>query len=494
MNRSISIATTRLSSDKRGNPRIWIEGKKLEKSGFLPSRRYKMTVDETGMKVTLELDNEGDRMVSRRSRHGNEDPVVDIANKKALSHLDGIEILRVDFRDGIITIEPSAVEARRHSREKRTSERLKSGAALRCGSVSTGLGVLSYAIHHGLEQSGIESELAFSVEIDSEYQDLCAARNPVWRDDTQAINMPLQEFAFDRQAASEIEQVDILEAGIPCTAHSRAGVSKKHLEIPEHDPVAGHLVVGFLSIVAACNPTVVIVENVPQYIESASCAILQNQLREWGYDVSINVLRGEDYGCLENRHRMALVATSKGMNTYIVPEIIKTKTIRVEDILEDIPGDSPLWSTMAYLKKKEERDREEGKGFRMQILNEASTKVGTIGRGYAKVRSTEPKLCHPTNPELLRQFTPREHARIKGIPEEMVEGLPVTVSHEMLGQSIITHPFIVLGEAVGHGLQGWISGVVRPRVNIPKPEINRENIQNDNDRAKTMPVQLGLFG
>src|SRR3546814_9410665 len=96
------------------------------------------------------------------------------------------------------------------------------------------------------------------------------------------------------------------------------------------------------------------------------------------------------------------------------------------DVLEDVAEDDPRWSTMIYLREKEIRDQEAGKGFRMQIFDEESTRVSTIGRGYAKIRSTEPKIRHPSNPDLLRQLTPTEHARIKGIPEEMISDVPAT--------------------------------------------------------------------
>lgn len=467
--KAIAFASTKISSDKRGNPRVWIEGKKLERAGFAPQARYKLSVDAAARRLTLELDKNGDRLVSQRHRRGEDLPIIDIANIKMLAPLKQAQALRIDFSAGTIIIEPSAAEARRIDREQRTVTRLLQGEPLRAGSVSTGLGVLSHAIHAGLASQGIESELAFSVEIDQEYQDLCATRNSVWKADTVAINMPLQEFAFDRRAADQVEQIDILEAGIPCTAHSLAGRAKKGLALPEHDPVAGHLVVGFLAIVAACNPSVVIVENVPQYIESASFAILKNQLTEWHYDVDENILRGEDHGCLEHRHRMALIATSKGMSARVCVEAITGSQPVLKDYLEDVPDDSPLWSKMAYLKAKEERDVEDGKGFRMQILDPEATKVGTIGRGYAKVRSTEPKLRHPSDPELLRQFTPREHARIKGIPEEMVEGLPVTTAHEMLGQSIVAAPFAALGRAVGAELLLWSKGTPRNARPVMKP-------------------------
>ncbi len=86
---------------------------------------------------------------------------------------------------------------------------------------------------------------------------------------------------------------------------------------------------------------------------------------------------------------------------------------KLGDVLENVPEDHPSWSTMAGLRAKEIRDRENGKNFAMQIFDADSEHVGTITKGYAKVRSTDPKLRHPTDPNLLRQFLPSEHARIK---------------------------------------------------------------------------------
>ncbi|MBS7671421.1 DNA cytosine methyltransferase [Croceicoccus gelatinilyticus] len=489
--RRIATASSKLGRDKRSNPRIWLEGRKLEKAGFNPQVRYTMTIDEASRQIVLELDPAGDRIVSRRARRGNDIPIIDIANAKALSGLAAIETLRVDFVTGRIIISPSAVELRRAERNIRTKQRLENGEPLRTGSVSTGLGVLSLAIHEGLAKAGIASEMAFSVEIDPEYQDLSAERNPVWDERTVAINMPLQEFAFDREAADAIEQVDILEAGIPCTAHSLAGRAKKHLAKPEDDPVAGHLVVGFLAIVAACNPTAIIVENVPQYAQSASFAILANQLTEWGYQVSYDILRGKDHGCLEHRDRMALVALTPGMEfdfTAIRPA--EPPVRRLGDVLDTIPEDSSLWSEMTYLREKEKRDIEAGKGFRMQILGEEATHVGTIGRGYAKCRSTEIKVKHPANDRLLRQLTPAEHARVKGVPPEFVDGLSITTAHEMLGQSILMAPFRALGDGLGQTLTRWhgtpAADPIAPRAPIAPPANNNEPARSDD--------QLQLFG
>lgn len=460
----LSLSTTRIGADKRGCPRVWLEGRRLESAGFKPAARYEISFDEASRTIVLRLAANGDRMVSRRTRGSRDLPVVDIANAKLLESFKGVESLKVVFSDGSVRITPTASELRRIERETRLRERIERGLPLRTGSVSTGLGVLALAMHDGLAASGIQSDLHFSVEIDERYQEHCAQANPTWTDATLAVCAPMQEIAFDADSLRSLPAVEILEAGIPCTAHSAAGRAKKALSMPEDDETAGHLVAGFLAIVAAVNPGVLVVENVPSYARSASFAIMRNQLREWGYDVRDTVLRGQDFGCLEHRERMALVASVPGIDIdldTIAPPVQEAP--RLGDVLDDVPDDSPRWTEMTYLRQKEERDVAAGKGFRMQIFDPESDHVSTIGRGYAKIRSTEPKIRHPRNPKLLRQLNPAEHARIKGIPESMVEGLPDTTAHEMLGQSILAAPFRALGARIGAAVSAWTQGLPAPR-------------------------------
>lgn len=469
---AIAFSHAKIGADKRGCPRVWLEGRRLERSGFLPSARYEVAFDEEKKAITLRLAANGERLVSRRSKGEQEVPVIDLANARLLASFDGIETLRVRFEDGRIVISPTASDLRRADRAARLRQRLKENLPLRSGSVSTGLGVLSLAIHQGLKSAGIESDLLFSVEIDEKYQDRCAIANPVWRDQTLAVAMPMQEVAFDAAALQALPQIEILEAGIPCTAHSIAGRAKKSLARAEDDPIAGHLIAGFLAITAACNPSIVIVENVPQYEDSASFAILTNQLREWGYDVRSTILRGADFGCIEHRDRMALVAATPGVDidleTLAPTEVPDHK---LAEYLDEIPLDDPRWSTMSYLREKEERDLAAGKGFRMQIFDPGSPKISTITKGYAKVRSTDPKLQHPTDRSLLRQITPAEHARIKGVPVDLIAGLPITTAHEMLGQSILVAPFRALGARIGGAVLAWLHDRPAPRGERRQPRI-----------------------
>src|SRR3546814_2540736 len=126
------------------------------------------------------------------------------------------------------------------------------------GSVSTGLGILALAMHEGLEAAGLRSNVKFAVDIEPANLEQFAKGNAAWGDGTSAVEAPMQELAFYASALLKLPKVDILEAGIPCTAHSPAGRAKKSLAKPEDDPQAGHLVAGFLAIAAAGNPAVIL--------------------------------------------------------------------------------------------------------------------------------------------------------------------------------------------------------------------------------------------
>lgn len=472
----LALSIARIGTAKRGASRIWLEGRRLQNAGFMPSARYQLTVDHDKRSITLRLASNGERLVSRKTRGDCDIPVVDLANHQIGRTFDGLESVKIRFDDGSVTITPTASDMRRLERMGRLRRRLDNGEKLSVGSVSTGLGVLALAMHEGLTQAGLQSDLKFAVDIEPAYLAQCERANPAWRKDTIPVEAPMQALAYDASALTALPPVDILEAGIPCTAHSLSGRAKKSLAKPEDDPNAGHLVAGFLAIAAAVNPAVIVVENVPQYLTSASFSILTNQLREWGYDVQSTVLKGEEFGCLEHRNRMAMVAVTEGID-FDIESIVKgyDKEPVLGDVLEQIANDSPLWSTMSYLREKEERDIAAGKGFRMQIFDGASSGVKVVGRGYAKRRSTEAKIRHPSDPSLLRQLTPVEHARVKGIPEAMIANVSVTRAHEMLGQSVLTKPFRALSELIGKTLIAWQKGIILPKTSRPSmPECPKQ--------------------
>lgn len=440
--------------ENKGAPRVWLEGRFLEQAGMDTGARFTVEVIREKDCVALRLDDAGVRKVSGKVRGEKNIPVVDLNSKEALEIFTGLNRVRAISEGGVIYLLPVASDARIKERVARLKAKLTAGAPLSVGSLSHGGGVLSLALHQGLKQGGTDTHLAFANDIRDDLLEHASGVNPAWSQNTVSLAMPMQELAYDQWAMSKLGSVDILEAGIPCEGASKAGKSKNGNVCVEAHEQVGHLVAAFLAIVAKVNPAVLIVENVVPYKESASAWIIRHQLRDLGYEVQETVFRGNEWGTLEHRERMCLVAITKGLEFNLDSVVSTDNTIQtLADIVEPIPADSPTYREVAYLKAKEEKDREAGKGFSVPYLDITASQVPTLRKGYHKGGSCDARLLHPTNPSLSRLFTSVEHARIKGIPEMLISGLSQTTAHELLGQSILFAPFKALGLALSKSLQ-----------------------------------------
>jgi DNA (cytosine-5)-methyltransferase 1 len=445
--------------NSRGNLRFYKQGKKLALAGFVPGTRFEAELHSEEGLVVLKVNCAGDRVVSKKTTGESEIPVIDINSSQYLSIFEGMDQIRVVVEDGRIVLMALATEVRRVERLKRLKEKLQSGESLAVGSTSHGAGILSHALHFGMQEKGVNSKLIFANDIDPEYLEQSQNHNPVFDAETVLIAAPLQEFAFDRQALDKIGRVEILEAGLPCTAASVAGRAKKHLEKPEDDQNVGHLIVGFLSLINQTNPAIVVLENVSQYLSTASYAIYKTQMSNFGYEVKESVLEGQEFGSLENRRRMCSVAVTIGMEfDFSMLEIPEKVAKTVSEVLDPIGANDPIWSEMSYLKVKEERDKRDGKCFKRQEVHADAQAIPTITRGYQKRRSTDPMLVHPENPNLLRLFSVGEHCRIKGVPEVLLTGVSATKGHQMLGQSVCYQMIKSLGGGLATMLGNWSKG------------------------------------
>lgn len=440
----------------RGIPRIFLDGQQAVRAGFAPGDRFDVTITEN-YGIILTVNKDGSRVVSSRKPKKEGDkplPVIDINSSEILKIFDGMDAVRMVVKDDKVYFLPLASELHKRDRLRRLADKINNKEPLKFGSLTHGGGVMAKAIHEGLKQAGIEADLVFANDIRDDLLMQAAEHNDAWGPQTAAIAAPLQEMVQDEWLMQRLPKLDGLDLSLPCSGASPAGKSKLGLQKMEDHPEVGHLVFGALVIVTRTSPAVVVLENVENYAATASAQILRMQLRDMGYNIHEAVLSGKDWGCLENRVRWCLVATTQGLD-FDFDQIQPTVTVvrKLGDVLDPISPDDPRWSEMTYLKAKQERDIEKGSGFKMQIFDEDSAAVSTIGKGYAKVRSTEPKIAHPTDPKLLRQLTPEEHARVKGIPEKLVEGLSVTTAHELLGQSIVYDPFKSVGQRIGECIQ-----------------------------------------
>lgn len=425
--------------------RVYLQGRKLARQGVEPGQHF--NVIEQGDNLILEINPNGKYKVSRRQSNGELLPVIDLRVDEIAKLFEGVDTIRAAVKAGKIVISAHHQHTKIKAREARLAEKLATGKPLDCCSLFHGGGVVDKAIHAGLKSAGVKSRIAVAVEIESNYLESSLANNPeLFDDDSIVIESPVQMVNL-----KNAPEVDVVVAGIPCTGASKSGRSKGKLEFAESHSEAGALFFSFLQVVQVLNPALVIMENVSEYANTSSWVVIRSVLASLGYTLQETVLNGNEFGALENRNRLCAVAVSNGIAVGDIKGItpVREKEACLNDVLEPIALDDARWKSFDYLAKKEARDKAAGKGFSRQLLTGLEAFCGTIGRGYAKCRSTEPFLMHPLIESLSRILTPVEHARVKGIPESVVNGLSDTIAHEVLGQSVIYPVFEAVAKWLG---------------------------------------------
>lgn len=443
--------------ENKGAPRVYLDMAGLSEAGMTPGASYRRDTDAKTKRISLVLDPEGDHKVSKKVKSAKEIPVIDINSSLALSQFEGMEAVRIIIGQGVIHILPLASETNRAKRIERLLKHTAEGKVT-TGSISHGGGILDHAAHAGLAASGLQAHMLVANEIDEPILEHAQQVNEVWNKDTIALVAPMQEVIQDAWMMNQIPEVDIFAGGIPCSGASRAGKSKKGLSMMEDHEGVGHLIAPALALINRMNPAICVIENVPEWADTASAKILQHMLRDMGYDFHSTLLKAQDFGCLENRIRWFGIGVTKGIEFDIEalkPQLFVQQTLA--DVLDPIGPDAADWRTFDYLKTKEVRDASKGNSFSMQTFGPEDTKVGTLRKGYAKSGSTDPLLRHPTNPDLLRQFTVAEHARIKQVPPHLVEGLSKTDGHIILGQGVAYKPVYELFRHIGEAIRRFAS-------------------------------------
>lgn len=446
-----TIINTKLG-ESRGRKRVWLEGIKLSREGYQPGMKFDLELK--GSDIHLNVKEEGRFTVSKRERNGRLYPIIDLTAQEVAEAFEGVEMLRVFIRNGVIVISAHHQQQRVTERVERLIDKLQRGEPLSVCSLFHGGGVLDKALHHGMAAGGLQSKVKVAVELESKYIESSLWNNPeLWDSDSVVIESPIQLIDLKRKPP----QVELLVGGVPCTGASRAGRSKNKLAHAESHPDAGAMFYNFLQFIEAVNPALIVLENVMEYRNTASMEVIRSVLSSWGYTLQERELDGNEFGALERRKRLCMVAMSAGIESFTLDDVmpVRQKEHALSAIMEDVPLDSDSWKSYDYLAEKEIRDKAAGKGFARQLLTGEEPYCGVIGKDYAKSRSTEPFASHPVDASLSRLFTPLEHSRLKCIPEEVIAGLSATVAHQVLGQSVIYPAFYAVAKHLAESLVGW---------------------------------------
>jgi DNA (cytosine-5)-methyltransferase 1 len=111
---------------QNGSPRIWMEGRKLEREGFAPDTLYRIKTTYSDRLVLIK-EKSGTRKVSARKQKKYRKPIIDIANLKLLRWFKEDQKLRIVIRRGRITIRAHVSKARVEARESRLKNKIARG-------------------------------------------------------------------------------------------------------------------------------------------------------------------------------------------------------------------------------------------------------------------------------------------------------------------------------------------------------------------------------
>ena len=435
-------------AEHKNSKRVWLEGQKLAEAGFVKGAKITPIWDEVRCQLTFKLDENGSKTVSGRvnKNTGIVKPIIDMLDK-SLAPVG--TRLRVTVMHGLIICNLHHEEQNKWDREKRLMDIACGKKALKEGSLCTGIGVSTYAAHESLKKHGIVSELEWVVDVEQKYLEAAVQNNPAFTDDTQLVVGSIEEVEPEL-----LSDVDFLSVSLPCTGFSLSGRAKLGLKFGEAHPEAATAVFGLMQMVKSKNPSIILSENVKQAKDSATYHLIISELERLGYIVKETILNGSDAGTIEDRERYFFVAVSSGVADFIdidnlLPQARPFNTMA--DVQEEVPHEDSMWKSYDYLNEKAIRDKAAGKGFARQFINEQTTKLGCIGRHYAKARSTEPFWKRDDGMERL--LTISEHARVKLIPEFLVNGLSATIAHQGLGQSVLLPHVSSLVDSIAQGIR-----------------------------------------
>ena len=229
-----------------------------------------------------------------------------------------------------------------------------------------------------------------------------------------------------------IPKHDILAAGFPCQAFSQAG---KQLGFNE---ARGTLFFEILKIVKAQRPRVLLLENVKRlktHDQGRTFMVIINSLRELGYKVYAKVLRAHDYGLLQNRERIFIVAFDKPIQFKFPSPPSQAKTLCVADILEmDVPSSYTITDRIfAGHKRRLNQHRAKGNGFGFSIFKPEATSTNTISARYWKDGS---EVLIDQGQRSPRMITPRECARLQGFPDSFIPNKARRHAYQQFGNSV----------------------------------------------------------
>jgi DNA (cytosine-5)-methyltransferase 1 len=279
------------------------------------------------------------------------------------------------------------------------------------------------------------------------------------------------EIGGDITATDEksIPPFDICLAGFPCQAFSLAG---RRLGFGDDYKglSRGTLFFDLVRICAYRKPKVIFCENVKGltiHDKGRTFRVIIGALEELGYKVFHEVLNSKNFGVLQNRERIYIVAFRSDLRVdrFDFPAA-SGRAQSIRDIMESEPVSAKYYLSEVYLetlRKHRARHEEKGNGFGYEIRKLDGTAAAIVCGGMGRERNliVDHRISDYTpvthikgaiNREDVRKMTPREWARLQGFPDSFRLPLADVHLYKQLGNSVTVTVIRAIAEKIKEAL------------------------------------------
>lgn len=252
----------------------------------------------------------------------------------------------------------------------------------------------------------------------------------------------------------ELPEFEILLAGFSCQPFSIAGERKGF-----SDKERGTLFFDILRIVQAKKPKVIVLENVKNLLSidsGESFKLIKRSLEKEDYIVTYKVLNAKDFGVAQNRERLIIVATLRGVGSFNFNQLNKMDTIKLKDILKK-DGEMEYLSTHEYTIIESPKVQKTGiifsgylkdKNLRSRGVDQSKVHLSRVHKQFNRIYSEDGIMCTLMAQESsgrywvqttkgVRKLTRDECKLLMGFPEEFIIEGNQKDYYRFIGNSIV---------------------------------------------------------
>ncbi|MCG3883253.1 DNA cytosine methyltransferase [Photobacterium leiognathi] len=454
------------SSNEKIPARVNIENRhKLAASGFTPGVKYDVSIKPD--RIVFKISENGTNTVSPKVFRLRNGEVVgsrcDVRQAEVAEKFGCAGKLMVFYMKGYLVITASAIAINNNRR----IERLRKAIAERkieTFSLYSGIGTLDSAIHDGFKLGGVNARLIGVNDSWGKAVSCLLADNPCSSASTKSYTMGLESLIA--MGGGNIGDAVMINAGIVCKGASKLNVATR--DLPELHDTAGHQVLNLVMALQAAKwqTPLIHAENVVAWTDTVSCSMLERVLVEQGYDVVYIGAQNEggyagldlsEYGEIEKRVRMSLLAYPKGLGDFDMSFLDRFRTGNSTKTIADIRLPESRIDQSDYDKGKNLfSEKKRSKGWKVRVMSESANVTPSLSAGCWRQRVEDPRFKHPSD-HRSRIPVPEEHCALKGHDDSIIESMPyATNAHTALGNGVARKPWIAVGYAIVSNIKRWI--------------------------------------